>query len=596
MSIAKTSRKAILVSLAVTAISYGLKLYAQQNGGLTPPPKATPSLPSAPENSNWRLQLIVGERLVYNVSWSNFPSAARVEMEVAAQGRFYGRESYLLRSRVETLGQVRSLFGDIDNQYTSYVSAGDTLPHRAVSAIHRGQSRSEEVVIFDHSKRKAIFSDESVVPIRDETYDLTSLIYWLRLQPLTDGSKYKFTALYGKDLIEVEAVVKGRERVVAQAGAFNAVLVNFYPKGKYSAYRGYIYISADSRRLPVMVKANLPVGEARAELAAVTLASPSEPSPAKLDFPPDEDAGPLRSPGIIESAGGNSGGSGNPLAGGGPPPGNGVKSGIDPEAPKLVEYPFVVGERLSYDISWGGFSSVGKSSFEVRQQGMLNGNRVIEFFAEASSVGAARTLIDVNDQVSSIVLMDSLIPVRTDLRLHEGKRSKRTSATYDRSRNLISLSNGSETSAPSGAYDLLSLFYAIRAADMKIGMTRDFTFLDANNRPQRLTIKVIKQESIGGPLGERDAFQVDVLVSRPAKPSTAQPAPARTPSPRPAQAQPSITRPSPAQTPPAPAALVQSLLAQVWISNDSRRLPLYLVTRAPFGELRFQLVNVINVR
>src|SRR5215471_13188071 len=341
MSLAKTTRKAILGSLAVAAISYGLRLYAQQqNGRLTPPPKAASSRPApTSENSNGGSPLVVGERLVYNVSWSGFPSAARLEMEVVAQGKFYGRESYQLRSRVETLGQVRSLFGDIDNQYTSYVSSGDTLPHRSVSAIHRGQTRSEEVVIFDHSKQKAIFSDESEVPIREETYDLTSLIYWLRLQPLTNGSKYKFTALYGKDLIEVEAVVKGRERVVAQAGAFNAVLVNFYPRGKYSSYRGYIYISADSRRLPVMVKANLPVGEARAELAAVTFASPSEPSPAKLDFPPDEDAGPLRSPRIIGASGGTSGGSGNEVAAAGPSPGNGVKPGIDMEsAPKPVEY------------------------------------------------------------------------------------------------------------------------------------------------------------------------------------------------------------------------------------------------------------------
>ncbi|MBO0725049.1 MAG: DUF3108 domain-containing protein, partial [Blastocatellia bacterium] len=570
MLLAKTNRKAILVSLAVAAISYGLKLYAQQqNGQLTPPPKATSSQPSpAPENSNWRLQLTVGERLVYNVSWSSFPSAARAEIEVAAQGRFYGRESYILRSRVETLGQVRSLFGDIDNQYTSYVDSGDAVPHRTVSAIHQGQTRSEEVVVFDHSKQKAIFSDESEVPIRDETYDLTSLIYWLRLQPLTDGSKYKVTALYGKELIEVEAVVKGRERVVAQAGAFNAILVNFYPRGKYGAYRGYIYISADSQRLPVMIKANLPVGEARAELAAVTFASPSEPSPAKLDSPPDEGAGPLRSPRIL----GPSGGSGNEVAGGGPSQGNGVKPGIDVEsAPKPVEYPFVVGERLSYDISWGGFSSVGKSSFEVRQQGMLNGNRVIEFFGEASSVGAARTLFDVNDQVSSIALMDSLVPIRTDLRLREGRRFKRTSATYDRSRNLMSLSNGSQTSVPSGAYDLLSLFYAIRAADLKIGMTRDFTCFDANNRPQRLAIKVVKQESIGGPLGARDAFQIDILAPQPAKPSPTQATPARTTSPRPPQTQASPTHAPPAQAPQAQAPLAQVLMAQVWISSDARR-------------------------
>src|SRR5262245_25983794 len=590
MSLAKTTRKAILGSLAVAAISYGLRLYAQQqNGQLTPPPKANSSLPATiSENSNGGSPLVVGERLIYNVSWSGFPSAARLEMEVVAQGLFYGRESYQLRSRVETLGQVRSLFGDVDNQYTSYVSLSDAVPYLVVSAIHQGQRRSEDVIVFDRSKQKALFSDDSSVSIRDETYDLTSLVYWLRLQPLADGSKYKFTALYERELIDVEAVVKGRERVVAQAGAYNTILVNLYPKGKYSAYRGCVNISTDSQRLPVMFKANLPVGEARAELASVTFASPSESPPIKLDSPTGE--------------------SGNGVVGGeGTSPANsvnhgGVKPGIDAEsALEPKEYPFAVGERLSYDISWGSFPSVGKASFEVRQQGMFSGNRVIEFFGEASSIGAARTLINVNDRASSLVLMDSLTPVRTDLRLREGKRFRQTTATYDRSKNLMSLSNGSQTNFPPGAYDLLSLFYAIRAADLKIGMTRDFTFFDANNRPQRLTIKVVKQESIGSPLGARDAFQVDVLVSQPAKPSPAQPLTPRpftprTSTPRLPQAQASSTQAPSAQAPQAQAPLVQALLAQVWISNDARRLPLYLVTRARFGELRFQLVTAVNTR
>ena len=556
MSLAKTTRNIIFGLGAIAAISYGLRLYAQQqNAKLTPPPKATSSQPStAPENFNGGSPLVVGERLVYNVSWSGFPSAARIEMEVAEQGQFYGQESYQLRSKVETLGQTRSLFGDVDNQYTSYVSLNDAVPHRVVSAINQGRRKSEQVTVLDHSKQKATFSDESTLSIRGGTYDLTSLVYGLRLRPLTDGAKYKFTALYEKELIEVEAFVKGRERVIAQAGAYNAVLIKFYPKGKYSDYRGQIYISDDSQRLPVMVKAKLPFGEARAELTSVTFVSRSEPPLAKLDSAPDERVRPSRStfitlgPGVSGNAKGN---------GAGPPPANGAKSGLDAEsAPEPKDYPFVVGERLIYDISWGGFSSVGKASFEVRQQGTLNGNRVIEFFGEASSVGSARTLVNANDQVSSLVLLDSLTPVKTDLRLREGKRSKQTIATYDRSRNLMSLQGGSQTDVLPGSYDILSLFYAIRSADLKIGMTREFIFYDANNRPQLVKTRVVKQEPIGGPMGTHDAFQVDVLAPEPAK----------------------------------------LLLAQTWISNDARRLPLYLVTRTRFGELRFQMISAVNTK
>jgi hypothetical protein len=103
---------------------------------------------------------------------------------------------------------------------------------------------------------------------------------------------------------------------------------------------------------------------------------------------------------------------------------------------------------------------------------------------------------------------------------------------------------------------MVSLFYAIRASDLKVGAIRDYIFLDANNRLQMVTVKVIKQEAIGGPMGTRDAMQIDVLAPEPAK----------------------------------------LLLAQAWVSNDARRLPLYLVTRTRFGELRFQMTSAVNTK
>jgi hypothetical protein len=550
MSFLKSGRKFIFGIIAISVISYGLKMYAQQqNPKLTPPPKPTgpqPAPKATPGNpvSNGGAPFVVGERLIYNISWSSFHSAARVEMEVAGQGQFYGQESYQLRSKVETLGPVRSLFGDVDNQYTSYVNLSNAVPHRIVNAIHQGQTQSEEVTILDQSKQRASFSDDVTVSIPGGTYDLTSLVYALRLRPLADGAKYKFSALYGKELIELEAVVKGHERVVSQTGAYNAILIKFYPKGgKYSDYRGYLYLTDDAQRLPVMIKAKLPVGEALAELTSVTIATRAATQLSKLNPSLTDEDGFLSNvkppnTGINIKGGPEEIGLGNP----------------EPGAER--DFPFVVGERLNYDISWSNFASVGKASFEVRQLGMLGKKRVFEFFGEASSIGAARNLINVSDQFSSIALVDSLSPVRTELRLREGKRSKQTTATYDWSKNQMSLSSGGQTSVQPGSYDLVSLFYAIRAADLKVGSSREFIFLDANNRSQLVTIKVVKQESIGGPMGTRDAFQIDMLAPQPAK----------------------------------------LLLGQVWISNDARRLPLYLVTRTRFGEIRFQMTNAVNAK
>src|SRR5215813_3107622 len=203
MSFLKSGRKLMFGIFAVAAISYGLKLHAQQQTPkLTPPPKptapqpsstATPATSGSPRSNNGS-PFVVGERLIYNISWSSFASAARIELEVAGHGQFYGQESYQLRSKVETLGPVRSLFGDVDNQYTAYVNSSNAVPHRIVNAIHQGQTQSEEVTILDQSKQRASFSDDVTVSIPGGTYDLTSLVYALRLRPLVDGSKYKFNA------------------------------------------------------------------------------------------------------------------------------------------------------------------------------------------------------------------------------------------------------------------------------------------------------------------------------------------------------------------------------------------------------------------
>lgn len=540
MSLSRPVRSFILGLFAVTVIlsgSYGLKLYAQQQGGgLTQPPKPITTKPAPTPNSITPATVNgapfpVGERLAYNISWADLPVAARAEMEVVGQGVFFGHESYQLRAKLETVGQMRSLFGELDNQYTSYVGLKTALPHRAVNSIRQGIKQTEETVVFDHAKKQAIFADDSTLNIPADAYDPVSLIYGMRLRGIPADGKQKFMVVIGKDLVEVEAVVKGRERITTQTGTYNTVQVKFDPQKKYDKYRAVVWFSDDAQRLPVVVQARLPIGEMRAELTSATVAVRSLPSLTRGNAPVNN---PSQLP-VIEV----------PTNGHHP-----VESG----EPAGVTLPFVVGERLSYDIAWGNFTSVGKASFEVRQQGMLGQQRVFEFYGEAATVGAARTLINVNDQLSSFVQVDSLLPVRTDLRLREGRRVKQVTANYDWARKSATLTNGTAVALQPRTFDLLSLFYAVRTAELKIGASYNFPFLDANHRLQTMTVRVIKQEAIGGPLGTRDTLQLDLV--------------------------------GPAN----------ALLAQVWITNDARRLPLYLVTRTRFGELRFQLTNAANTK
>ncbi|HKX27766.1 MAG TPA: DUF3108 domain-containing protein, partial [Blastocatellia bacterium] len=359
--------------------------------------------------------------------------------------------------------------------------------------------------------------EDRTIQIAPSTFDIPSLIYAMRVRQWPQKGKQKFTAFYNQEVIQVEATIKNREKITTPAGSYNAVCFRFSPQKRYSDYRIVGCFSDDKQRLPVLVTAKLPLGNVRAELASANIAArPSSPL-AELNTPTDE--------------------SGNLPNGG-------------------SKFPFVVGERLNYDIAWGNFISVGKASFEVRQQGMLGNNRIFVFHGEATTTGALRTLIDVNDQMSSFVLVDKLLPIRTDLSLREGKRSKQISITYNQAGNSASLSSGSTVAIRPGTVDLVSLLYAVRAADLKIGSTHSFPFLDANARLQMVTINVVKRETIGGPMGAQDAIQLNVL------------------------------------TPTAP----QTILAQVWISDNLLRLPLYMATRTKFGELRFQMTSASNTK
>jgi Protein of unknown function (DUF3108) len=508
--------------IAIGAISFGLKLHAQQGGGLTPPPKPTaPQSPTAAIATDGA-PFVVGERLLFNVTWLNFPTAARLEMEVAEQGQFFGQESFQIKTKVETTGRVRSLFTAIDDQYISYINPNTAVPFRVVNLIRQGQKQAEETVILDQNEQQAIYTDGTKLPIPSGIYDLPSILYGLRLRPLPQGEKIKLSALYGKEIVEIDVEVKARERITTQAGNFNTICIKVSPQKRFSKYRTTLWLTDDSKKLPVLLSANLPFGDVRAELASATITARPSPALGKLKVLTDESG----SPGI---------------------------NGTNGKHGRESSLPFAIGEKLNYDISWGNFASVGKASFEVRQQGMLGSNRVFELYGEATTRGAAQTLINVNDQLSSFVLIDKLIPLRTDLRLREGRRNKQVTAIYNSTNNTATLSNGTVVAVSPGTLDLVSLFYAIRASEMKIGAIYNLPFLDANHRLRVATIRVVKQETIDGPTGQRDSWQLDILIG-------------------------------------------QTLIAQAWVSNDTARLPLYIATRTQFGELRFILTSTINTK
>src|SRR6185436_7506030 len=132
------SRKVIIIILLLVCGSAlcAWRLFAQQTGGLTPPPKPqAPKVEKTAATASDAPAFTAGERLSYNVSWSNFVTAAKLELEVLERGAFFGQEGFQLRAKVETIGDVRAIFFEMYNQYTGYANARTLLPYRLENTL-----------------------------------------------------------------------------------------------------------------------------------------------------------------------------------------------------------------------------------------------------------------------------------------------------------------------------------------------------------------------------------------------------------------------------------------------------------------------------
>src|SRR6267143_11091 len=131
----------------------------------------------------------VGERLTYNISFSNFISAAHIELLVAGRGTFFGREGLQLKGHVETNGVVNAALFAVNNDYVTYVDPLTGLPFRSEQTIREASRTAETSADFNQAAGTAAIPSKSMGEVPG-TYDFLSAIYRIRALPLSNSSNY----------------------------------------------------------------------------------------------------------------------------------------------------------------------------------------------------------------------------------------------------------------------------------------------------------------------------------------------------------------------------------------------------------------------
>jgi hypothetical protein len=164
----------------------------------------------------------VGERLTYNVSFSNFPSAAHAEFEIVSRGVHFGREAIELRAHVETTGVVNVALFSINNDYTTYIDPETGLPFRSQETARDAIKSSDTARDFSQPA-----GNEAIPPKMSAlggTYDFLSAFYRARALPLTHGAEYNITVRDESMTYQIELKVIGRETVRTNVGSFDTIV------------------------------------------------------------------------------------------------------------------------------------------------------------------------------------------------------------------------------------------------------------------------------------------------------------------------------------------------------------------------------------
>jgi hypothetical protein len=534
----------------------------------------------------------VGERLTYNVTFANFPTAAHIELWVAGYGTYFNRTGVHVRGHVETVGVVNAALLSVNNDYLAYIDPDTGQPF--LTQQFRREAGSSENMSREYSNRPV---GTEAIPGKVRTgsipgtYDIVSALYRMRSLPLSDGSRYGLMMNINDVLYEAELKVNGRTFVKTNVGSYSSIATQLrFRNSAIDDLQIRIYFSDDERHVPVLLTAHHDSGDIRAELAgselpggqpaAADMSLPDVASaPAQIQPAPNPNASqpstmspnvPPGIPGIPTNPNGPNPTGANPTLsapadGGasglkgfpGASPNRGTTTGAPTPTALPAGLPFAAGEQLNFSIYVENVAQpVGEASFQVRARSKYFGRDGVMLTGYAKTTGAAQALFTANDQMTSYVDPATLLPFRSETIQQESKRRLNQTITLDQDRGSITTDTGTKLEIPVGTYDLLSVFYALRSFNLKSPKPNAVS-LFVNNRPRTLLIGFLKRETIELGGQQIPALQLSLITDDP-------------------QGDRNTLR--------------------LWVSEDQRRLPLRITAVTTAGKVRADLAIIPIVR
>ena len=242
---------------------------------------AAAELPSVPASTApWRTETNgafgVGESLLFAIKYG-FVSAGSATMEVRSTETVHDRMVYHIVSAARTNSTIDVFFKVRDLNETWMDSEG-LFSHRFRQAIHEGryirdvESRFDPVAgTFAFWRRGKNSEETRNGTIPPFVQDILTSLYYVRTRTLVPGQDIVGDVNSGAKTWSLRIKVKGMEKISVPAGKFECYRVEplisgdglFLQNGNLE-----VWMPADSRHMPVLMRSKVMVGSFTAELKA----------------------------------------------------------------------------------------------------------------------------------------------------------------------------------------------------------------------------------------------------------------------------------------------------------------------------------------
>ena len=217
-----------------------------------------------------------GEWLRYKMSYSGFLKAGNATLSVDTD-TINGKEVFHATGKGWTTGVIKWFF-KVDDTYQSYFDKVKTKPYVFKRNVYEGGYTVNRDIKFNYQTNKATVVDYKLQTTETKdivnVQDMISAFYYLRNQDVSKikkGDEIALNMFMDSEITVFKVVFLGEEILKTRFGKIKSL--KFKPL--VQAGRVFeknesvtIWITADSNKIPIKLKASLAVGSLRAELDA----------------------------------------------------------------------------------------------------------------------------------------------------------------------------------------------------------------------------------------------------------------------------------------------------------------------------------------